>query len=316
MRICISAKIGAEIMDSLKSVDTLLAALETWRTGTPSRAAHVLGIAPSSVYRAIDRLERELGSPLFARTSRGWSPTPAGLEVKRLAEAVEDEVRRTEMALLASRAQLPDAIRITASDSIADYIARRLNPDALDVRGTPIELLVDNLEVDLMKRQADIAIRPIARPGESLHGLRAGRYAHALYGAHTLARRVSSARGVEAVVELPFCALSASLGHFTGARWMHDIARRHRFSIAFIANSELQVARAIEAGVGIGVLPCFLGDGLVGVERLDPPITDDGDIWILTNPALAKNKAVKRLMRALAKLFRGDAARFAGKVGA
>lgn len=300
-------------MQALKSVDTLMAALETWRCGTPSRAAQVLSVAPSSVYRAIDRLEVELGTALFTRTSSGWGATPAGLEVRRLAEALEHEVRQTELALLGTQNRFPAAIRISASDSLAHYLAGQLASMAFGDARPAIELIVENQFVDLLKRKADIAIRPDKPPGESLRGQRAGHLAHALYGRDRLFEDGVLPRLDADLARYPFCALTPTLMHFTAARWVRNFSQVHPLNIVLIANSELSIARSIAAGVGIGVLPCFVGDRLESVVRLDPPVKDDADIWIVTHPGLGSNKSITRLIRLLARVFRQDAALFAGR---
>jgi DNA-binding transcriptional LysR family regulator len=65
--------------------------------------------------------------------------------------------------------------------------------------------------------------------------------------------------------------------------------------------------------MGIGILPCFLGDRLAGVARVTtisvgPPV----DIWLVTHPALRRNPVIQALMAALAAAMRRDAAILAG----
>jgi len=87
-------------MKELRSFDSLAAMLATLRSGSPSKAARMLGRAPSSIYRAIDRLEEDVGAALFVRVSTGWKATDAGLKIARLGERMQIEIAEAELALL------------------------------------------------------------------------------------------------------------------------------------------------------------------------------------------------------------------------
>jgi DNA-binding transcriptional LysR family regulator len=87
-------------MKQLRSLDNLTAMLATLRSGSPSHAARTLRLAPSSVYRAVDRLERKVGAPLFLRAASGWTLTDIGQEIAQLAERVEDDIAHVELSLL------------------------------------------------------------------------------------------------------------------------------------------------------------------------------------------------------------------------
>jgi DNA-binding transcriptional LysR family regulator len=84
--------------------------------------------------------------------------------------------------------------------------------------------------------------------------------------------------------------------------------------VAFIANTETTLAAAIAAGVGIGVLPCFIGDRLDGILRLPSiQIGETVGIRLITRPKLRLNAAVRSLIRTLAAAIRKDARLSAGR---
>jgi hypothetical protein len=63
----------------------------------------------------------------------------------------------------------------------------------------------------------------------------------------------------------------------------------------------------------MGVLPCFLGDRLRGVQRVTTiPVGPPVDIWLVTHPALRNNPVLTQLMRVIAEAMRRDAAKLAG----
>jgi DNA-binding transcriptional LysR family regulator len=173
-------------MKELRSFDNLAAMLATLRSGSPSKAARVLRRAPSSIYRAIERVEKDVGVTLFMRASTGWTATDAGLKVARLGERMEAEIAEAELALLHRNQQFRAPLRVSASDSFASFLGPVLADFAKGRPDVLIELTVDNNVVDLGRREADIAIRPDKRPGDGMVGQRAGKLAHGLYGSAQL----------------------------------------------------------------------------------------------------------------------------------
>ncbi|MFN3656255.1 MAG: LysR family transcriptional regulator [Pseudolabrys sp.] len=300
------------MIGGLRSLDSVGAVLATRRAGTPAKAAKLLGQAPSTVYRTLDRLEEEIGLALFERAPAGWRPTPAGERVAQLAEAMETEIAAAERFMLGEGRGFPAPLRISASDGMAEgYLAPLLARFAA-AQGVTVELVVDNHFADLGRNEAHIAIRPDQKPGEGLVGRRAGKLAHALYGATALLRRRGMPKTVAELDGMRACLLSERLTHHTAATWWTP-ALRQRVSVALVANTEMSLAAAIAAGAGIGVLPCFLGDRLRSVKRIAAvPVASPVDIWIVTHAALRQNPTVMGLILALADGMRRDRAKFAG----
>lgn len=301
-------------MRELRSFECLASVMAIFRSGTPQKAAGTLGCAPSSVYRAIDRLEREVGAPLFDREASGWKPTEFGLRILWLAERVEQDVLTTELHLLRRAKSYPSPVRISASDGFASAYLGTVIAELMRERpDVDIELIADNRFADLARRETDIAIRPDAAPGDGLIGRRAGKLQHELYAACGLVERLGTPTTLEDLSRYPICLLSPKLAHFAAASWLRSTPIVQSARVAFTANSETSLAGAISGGVGIGMLPCFVGDGLTGVVRLPLISSDPIDIWIVTHPMLRNNKIVLSLIRGLTRAIRRDGARFMGK---
>jgi DNA-binding transcriptional LysR family regulator len=301
------------MVEGLRSLECMASVLATRRAGTPVRAARQLSMAPSTVYRAIERLEREIGMPLFERTPAGWLPTEAGERVAQLAEATETEIAEAERFLLGRAKGFPGPVRVSASDGLAEgYLAPVLAKYVQQSDGGAIDLVVDNQFANLGHNAAHIAVRPHQKPGEGLVGRRAGKLAHALYCASPLLRKHGMPASIPDLLRYRVCVLSSRLAYHTAARWW-TVGLRKRATISLIANTEMGLAAAVAAGAGMGVLPCFLGDRLRGVQRVTTiPVGPPVDIWLVTHPALRNNPVVTGFMRALAEAMRRDAAQLAG----
>ena len=77
------------MIDALRSPECIASVLATSRLGTPLKAARRMSCAPSTVYRAITRLEQEIGAALFDRNPEGWVPTHVGRRIVALADTIE-----------------------------------------------------------------------------------------------------------------------------------------------------------------------------------------------------------------------------------
>ena len=88
------------MLDKQTSFEQVASVLATARAGTPVAAARLLAQAPSTVYRAIERLETDVGAPLFEREPAGWRPTEIGERIIRLAETIEAATAETKLFLL------------------------------------------------------------------------------------------------------------------------------------------------------------------------------------------------------------------------
>jgi DNA-binding transcriptional LysR family regulator len=149
-------------MDQGFDWNRMRAFLATAETGSLSAAARQLGLTQPTLGRQVTALEEALGLVLFERTGRSMHLTEAGRDV--LAEARSMGKAAARIALLAQgRAQsLEGLIRITASDMMSAYvlpdIMLRLRAIAPRLR---IDVIAANDIRDILKREADIAIRHV-----------------------------------------------------------------------------------------------------------------------------------------------------------
>jgi len=161
--------------------------LEVVRDGSLSGAARRLSLTQPTVGRHIDALETSLGLALFSRSPQGLKATPAALELVSYAEtmaAASAALRRT-----ASGGAKADrgTVRITASEMIGCEVLPPILSSFRDSHGgITIELAVNNRNEDLLRRDADIAIRMVRPKQKSLLARRIGKspigfYAHRSY---------------------------------------------------------------------------------------------------------------------------------------
>ena len=130
--------------------------------GSLSGAARSLGLTQPTIGRHVDALEQAVGFQLFTRSQHGLAPTEAAAELRPYAE----ELSATAAALLrvasAQGGAVRGAVRITASEVIgAEVLPTILTGLHQQYPELVIELVLSNAVEDLLRRDADIAVRMV-----------------------------------------------------------------------------------------------------------------------------------------------------------
>ena len=130
-----------------------------------------------------------------------------------------------------------------------------------------LDVVVSNQALNLSKRDADVAVRATDRPPEALIGRRAASIAWAVFGAADKAPEAfdvqSDARGAEWV------GFGENLANLKAAKWLKDHAAPER--IVYRINTVLGLAEAAATGIGLAVLPCFIGAATRGSDPAHRP---------------------------------------------
>jgi DNA-binding transcriptional LysR family regulator len=136
--------------------------------GSLSGAARGLGVAQPTVGRHIASLEKSLNLALFTRSQTGLLPTEAALALRSYAQSMHSTAAALERAAASQGSGVRGTVRITASDVIGVEV---LPPIIASLRDEHPELVVELVLTDrmqdLLRREADIAVR-MARPQQEL----------------------------------------------------------------------------------------------------------------------------------------------------
>jgi DNA-binding transcriptional LysR family regulator len=135
--------------------------------GSLTGAARTLGAQQPTLSRHLTELEAQLGAPLFERTGRGVTPTATALAIADAARQMESGADALAQSLASRRAATSGSVRITTSQVAATWLLPPVLA-ALQVAepGIQIELVASNQLSNLLRREADIAVRMV-RPQQS-----------------------------------------------------------------------------------------------------------------------------------------------------
>ena len=252
------------------------------REGTLAKAGARRDVDPTTVFRHLHTLERELGSSLFERRGRGYVLTANGESLAEHASRVEEQVHLLEREMAGRDQALSGSIRVTTTDTVAERLLVPMLPRFYEsFPGIRIDLLLDDRIFRLGRGEADVALRPDTRPTEDdvvprlLSPMECALYASERYLAQAGWPRRRADLKKHRLVDL-----DETLAHVPYARFVLQFGSSS--NVVFRSSSFLGVATAIEQGVGIGVAPCFLMDERPSVVRLfglEPSL--QSALWLL-----------------------------------
>jgi len=254
--------------------------------GSLSGAARALGVAQPTVRRRIADLEASLGVVLFTRTPAGLDPTETAHALAGHAEAMAHAAAAFARTASAEAGEIAGVVRVTASDVIAIEVLPPILA-TLQARhpGLVIILSPSNRNEDVLRREADIAVR-MARPAQE--GLVARLVGVVTLGLH--ARRDLLERH-----GMPETIADVRRYGVIGPEHDNDILRSLRFGgvqvqpadFSFRSDSDVAQLAALRAGVGIGVCQIPLAARDPALVRLLPDAFEYPlETWMVTHEDL------------------------------
>jgi DNA-binding transcriptional LysR family regulator len=262
--------------------------------GSTLAAGRTLRVSQTTVARRIAALERAVGYPLFEKRQAGYALTASGEALLPQAESVRSAAVAFEEAASAIRRGTAGTVRLTTSDLFAHILLPKwlvklhdLHPD---IR---IEVDESGLIRDLGAGDADIAIRSTASDAPAgVVGRRICRDEWTFYCSRGYAEKHGVPRNRE---QLHGHAIVGGGGTMT---WQIYEATLREIGIAeqvVIQQTTMGgLWSGIRSGLGIGVLPCLIGDGEDELVRCMPPRRQEKRwIWLLTHERVRHSPAVR-----------------------
>lgn len=284
--------------------------LEVLRTGSLSAASRSLGLTQPTVGRHIAMLEKTLhGRPLFTRSRTGLHPTETARELRSHAESMAAAAGALLRAASGGAEEMRGAVRLTASEIIgAEVLPQMLTEFRGRQPGVIVELSLSNQSADLLRRDADIAVRMVRPSQKALVARRVGKTALGLHAS----RQYVEARGMpRQLADLQHHALIGFDRAPTASRGLKLPMPLTRELFAYRCDSDLGQLAAIRAGFGIGV--CQYGVAAMShpplVSILPQEVRFELDIWIVMHEALRKTARIRMMFDHLVTSFTQYAAR-------
>ena len=278
----------------------LKAFLETAETGSLSAAARKLGLTQPTLSRQVAAIERQMGVTLFERVGKSMALTSTGLDLLEHARAMGAAAEAVGLAATGRSQAVGGVVSVSASDAVAAHL---LPPLVARLRtqepGIVVEVIASNALSDLLRREADIAIRHVQPEQPELIARLVREATASFYASEAFVRVHGHPRSQEDAAALPF------VGSDRGGRFLAYL-RQHGLPLGeanFSCYADHSVAHwaLVRAGMGIGAMMDDIARDTPGIVRvLDdlPPVRFP--IWLVTHRELRTARRIRLVFDALA----------------
>ena len=287
-------------MDNL-DWNQLKAFLQTAQTGSLSAAARKLGLTQPTLSRQVAAIERRMGVTLFERVGKAMVLTPTGQDLLAHARAMGAAAAALGLAASGRSQAVGGVVSVSASDAVATYL---LPPLLQQLRaqapGIAVEVISSNAVSDLLRREADIAIRHVQPAQPELIARRVREARASFYAAEAWVRVHGHPRRAQDAAHLPFVGLDRS-GQYL--RYLRDYGL-HLSEDNFSCYADHSAAHwaLVCQGLGIGAMMDDIAQATPGVVRvLDevPPVRFP--IWLVSHRELRTSRPIQTVFEALAQ---------------
>lgn len=288
----------------MENWDDLKYILAIHRHGSLSAAARHLHVNHATVSRRITALEDKMGVRLFDRLPDGLKASEHGTFAAQTAEKVERHILDLDVALASKDTHLAGPLKISAPQLIIQLqLSSILHEFTQQYPQIELSIVGTSDLVNLYRREADISLRALKKPEETLWGRRVVRQNCAYYGAteylhnrpdkHKLACINFSWHSNTPAPEV--------LAHYPEARVVAKF------------DDMVSVVGAVQAHMGIARMPCFIGDAQPDFQRVRKiDLAPYHDLWLLTHPDLRKVPRIRAFMDFAAKKLQDRQSIFLG----
>ena len=281
--------------------ETYRSFLSVMTHGSLSAAARKLGLTQPTLGRHIDQLESDLGLPLFSRSQSGLIPTETARELLPHAQAMASAADALVRASSGADAEERGTVRLTASVVIGGEVLpsiltafRERHPHIA------IELVLSDQTQDLLRRDADIAVRMVRPKQEALVARKIGRISLGLHAHRRYLDKHGMPQALDDLARHSVIGFDKETAVVQSLRKLGMPLQREMFALR--TDADLAQLAALRAGFGLGVCQ-------YGIARRDPdlvPVLTNAfkfeiEMWLAMHKDLRGTKRMRLLFDHLAE---------------
>ena len=279
--------------------DEIRTAFQVARLGTVSGAAEVLGVHHATVIRHIDALEKRLGSKLFQRHARGYTPTEAGQELLKVAQTTEEQFSQLVSRIKGHGETVSGELVITSINGISALLTPIFAAFQQAHPAVTIRFISDMRVFRLDYGEAHVAIRAGGTPQEPDNVVQPLVTMHmGLYAAKSYIARHGHPQTVEEMARHRFVGADDAGNRAPFYRWMQAHVPPH--SVVYRASDTSAVLDAIRGGIGMGFVNTRSARDDDTLVQIMPPLPEwVAPLWIVTHVDLHRSLKVQSFLAIL-----------------
>ncbi|PWJ22203.1 LysR family transcriptional regulator [Jannaschia seohaensis] len=273
--------------------DEVRTAYQVARLGTVSGAAQALGVHHATVIRHVDSLEAKLGTKLFQRHARGYTPTEAGQDLLKVAQSTDDQLQQLANRIHGRGNEVTGELIITSLAVLAPLLSPALAAFREEHPDLTIKFLTDERLFRLEYGEAHVAIRagnPPDQPDNVVQKFYLQGFG--LYASKDYIARHGRPESLEDVGDHVFIGSADEVPRAPFFAWLkkHIPARNIGYQI-----NQITAARpAVQAGLGIGFSTTWAEADEEDVEMVFAPRPEwNSQLWLVTHVDLHRTAKVQ-----------------------
>lgn len=286
--------------------DDLRVFLEVARQGSVHAAAKRLKLDHSTVCRRIDKLESILSVKLLDRKRNGIVVREEAQNLLKHIEQMDAHATSLEDAVTRETSDVEQIVRIATMEGIASrYLARRLHGLSKFAPNVKLELVSIAQAVDLSRKEADIFLSFFNPNAPGLRSALHSSFNLHLYASPEYIRAHGMPRNREDLKNHVFVGYIEDLLAINAVKWLDDIIGTPKMS--FHSNSIIAQCSAAVCGLGIALLPTFVGTGVPKLQRILPDqISTSREVWVSVRTEQSHLMRIKGVIQFLKHIFQHD----------
>lgn len=263
--------------------------------GSFTHAGEALNLSQSAVSRQISALEETLQVPLFHRHARGLILTEQGEALNRTVREVFAKLAMTEALLTESKEKPTGRLKVTTTTGFGSgWLASRLQGFLEMYPDVSMTLILDDTDLDLAMREADVAIRMHAPKQPDLVQRHLMHLTWVTVASPEYVQKHGTPQRPEELDDHKLILFGNHNPPVADINWLAEAGRRGQPRRALLeVNSLHAMSLAIRSGLGIGALPDWMGSELDGLVRLLPDLKSPKvDVYFVYPEELRNSKRV------------------------
>lgn len=278
-------------------VRSFLAVLEK---GSLLAASRDLQLSQPTIGRHVAELESQLGLVLFDRNGRGLLPTEAAYHLAESARIMQSGADQLARNVLGADLGASGTVRITASQPVSCYVLPPLLAQMrLSLPDVQVELVASNEVSNLLRREADIAVRMVQPQQASIIARRVGKVTLRACAHQDYLRRRGVPRQPNDLLAHDLIGGDRNDDTLKGFAAQGLVVGREQF--AFRADDLIVVWQAVRAGLGVGFVSEYLIRSDPAVIPVLPKLKIEPlPVWLAVHKEIRTSKRIRAVYDFLA----------------
>lgn len=289
----------------MENWDEVRTAYQVARMGTVSGAADVLGVHHATVIRHIDAIEARLGVKLFQRHARGYTPTEAGMDLLRVAQATDDQFSQLAGRIKGQGNAVTGELVVTSLPVLSALLVPVLAQFQDENEAICVRYLTGERLFRLEYGEAHVAIRAGAAPEQPDNVVQPFIVQRmALYASRGYVDRFGIPNEASGFDGHWFVGGDDENSRAPFYKWLAKEVPSER--IRFRSTDVTAMTEALRADVGIGFLPVWEGPKYPDLIEVGPARDEwSAPLWIVTHVDLHRTPKVQRFLQFLKAQAKG-----------